>query len=72
MRLSEHYLEFVSFFKGASRSFIFIFLFERAAKKFKSHLCIPESTDIILETLKKNSSHDPVPFPLISLLSCWS
>ncbi len=52
MRLSEHYVELVSVLKGASRSFILIFLFKRAAWKFKIHLCIPESTDIILETLK--------------------
>jgi hypothetical protein len=31
MRLSEHYVELVSVLKGASRSFILIFLFKRAA-----------------------------------------
>jgi hypothetical protein len=38
MRLPEQYLELVSVFKEASRTFPFSLLFKKAAQKFKNRL----------------------------------
>jgi hypothetical protein len=59
--LLEGFSQFVNIFIKARQNFIFYFLNNTAAKKFKSIGTYTENTDLILWPSKNYSSHDTVP-----------